>query len=426
MILPYRIAYLPLLLASMPYYAWRMAKRGGYSKDFSHRFGLLKNLPEPEPGKTRIWIQAVSVGEVEALSTLLRLLHESGRYETVVTTTTSTGYGILREKYAKYCLCVGVFPFDFYPFIRAAWRRIKPDICALMEGELWPEHMHAAKASGTPLLLLNARLSDRTFARYKKIGSLARRIFSKLDFVAAGSAPDAERFISLGADPSKIENTGNLKFDSKPDALLSGAETAALKREFGFGAASAVMLGSSTWPGEEEMLAETLARLEADARLLLVPRHAERREQIRAALEKTGLPFHFRTSSRQAPEGTMIYVADTTGELRTLTQAADFAFVGKSLPPNKGGQTPIDCAASGVPSVYGPNMTNFRHVCAALEKAGASVRARDAEDARAALQKLASDPDLRAEMGARAKAWHSSNIGASARTMRIIDRFARK
>ncbi|MBO6102694.1 MAG: 3-deoxy-D-manno-octulosonic acid transferase, partial [Opitutales bacterium] len=125
----------------MPYYAARMLRRGGYAKDFSHRFGCQKDLPPPAAGKKRIWIQAVSVGEVGAVSTLLKILHASGRYEVVLTTTTSTAYKIVREKYSGLCYYVGVFPFDFYFCSRRAWRRIKPDAIVLMEGELWPEHM---------------------------------------------------------------------------------------------------------------------------------------------------------------------------------------------------------------------------------------------------------------------------------------------
>ncbi|MBR4598397.1 MAG: 3-deoxy-D-manno-octulosonic acid transferase, partial [Opitutales bacterium] len=306
MIWLYRILFLPMLALSMPYYAMRMIRRGGYGRDFSHRLGFQKNLPPPAEGKTRIWIQAVSVGEVEALSSLLKMLQDDGKYEVVVTTTTSTGYKILREKYAKFCYWVGIFPFDFWLSSASAWRRIKPGMCVLMEGELWPEHLHRAISKKVPLLLLNARLSDKSFGRYSKAKYFAKRIFNKFCAIACGSDFDAARFLKLGAKPEIVSVTGNIKFDAAGGAKLSAEEKAALKKQFGFAQNSLVMLGSSTWQGEEEMLVEALKRIRQkpgiDARLLLVPRHAERRAQIREVLERGVLPFNFRTEKMQADE----------------------------------------------------------------------------------------------------------------------------
>lgn len=413
----------------MPYYAMRMIRRGGYGKDFSHRFGFQKNLPPPEKNKKRIWVQAVSVGEVEALSGLLKLLHEDGGFEVVATTTTSTGYKILREKYAKYCYYTGIFPFDFWLSNALAWRRIKPDMCVQMEGELWPEHLHRAKSRKKPLLLLNARLSDRSFNRYSKAGFFARRIFNKFDAIACGSEFDAARFLKLGANPKIVSTTGNIKFDASNSASLTEDEKDALKSEMGFERDSLVLLGSSTWAGEEEMLLGALKGIRQktgiDARLLLVPRHAERREEVRKILLNDILPFNFRTEKQNAQSGTLVYVADTTGELARLTQAADFAYVGKSMPPNDGGQSPLDCAAAGVAIVYGPNMTNFKKMCESLEEAKASIKVSDKKEAENALLKLAKDIALRKEIGLNALNWHHANSGAGARTFALLKKFAK-
>lgn len=429
MIWLYRILFLPMMALLMPYYAMRMIRRGGYGRDFSHRLGFQKNLPEPAQGKIRIWIQAVSVGEVEALATLLKLLHSDGGYEVVVTTTTSTGYKILREKYAKYCYYVGIFPFDFCLSNASAWRRLKPNMCVLMEGELWPEHLHRAKSKNVPLLLLNARLSDRSFGRYSKAKFFARRLFNKFCAIACGSDFDAARFLKLGANPEIVSATGNIKFDSSCAQKLSAAEKAELKKEFGFNENSVVMLGSSTWQGEEQMLVRALEKIRqasgADVRLLLVPRHAERRAQVREVLERGVLAFNFRTENKCAGEGTLVYVADTTGELARLTQAADFAYIGKSMPPNDGGQSPLDCAAAGVAVVYGPNMTNFKRMCEALEEAGAALKAQNEAEALEALLAMAKDENLRRKIGEAARAWHERNEGASLRTFEIIKKFSR-
>ncbi|MBQ6533968.1 MAG: 3-deoxy-D-manno-octulosonic acid transferase, partial [Opitutales bacterium] len=211
---------------------------------------------------------------------------------------------------------------------------------------------------------------------------------------------------------------------SKPAKTLDDSEKLALRRELGFGEDSLVMLGSSTWRGEEEMLLSALDKIRAekiDCRLLLVPRHAERREQIKRLIE--AYPHCVRSVSPRAERGTLVYLADTTGELRMLTQAADFALVGKSLPPNVGGQTPIDCAALGVPIVYGPKMANFRRACETLERENAVIKVPDADAAKDALLRLAKDARLRADLASRAKKWHESNRGAAERSREVLSRF---
>lgn len=424
MIWLYRLLFLPALVLSAPYYGLRMLRRGGYGLDFSHRFGRQKNLPPPAKGKKRIWIQAVSVGEVEALAPLIDLLCERGGVEIVATTTTSTGYAILRNKYAGKIFYAGIFPFDFMPFSASAWKRLKPDVIVLMESELWPEHLHRAKEKNVPALLINARMSDKSFRRYSRFPNIARRILGKLSLIAASGELDLGRFIRLGADPRKTFCAGNLKFDSKPVETLSETQKQDLRKELGFANDSLVLLGSSTWPGEEEMLLKAAAKLRKegiDCRLLLVPRHAERRAHIEELIKD--IPHCVRSKSRRAPAGTLAYLADTTGELRTLTQIADIAFIGKSLPPNDGGQTPIDCAAIGVPMVYGPNMSNFRRICATLEESAAAIKVKDAESAIAEIERLAKNPELRKTLAESAKKWHSSNIGAARRDFEAIEKF---
>ena len=169
------------------------------------------------------------------------------------------------------------------------------------------------------------------------------------------------------------------------------------------------------------MLIEAMKKLrekKIDCRLLLVPRHAERREKIIPLLKE--IPHNVRSRSKQAPEGTLVYLADTTGELRTLTQIADLAFIGKSLPPNVGGQTPIDCAALGVAMVYGPNMTNFRRVCQTLERENAAAKVQSAKAAIEEITRLAQSPDSRNALADSAKQWHSSNIGATEKVYNIL------
>lgn len=404
------------MLLSAPYYGWRMLRRGGYGLDFSHRFGLQKDLPPVAAGKKRVWIQAVSVGEIEAIAPLVDLLCESGKVEVVLTTTTSTGYAVLRNKYADKILYGGIFPFDFFPFSRSAWRRIKPDAVVLMESELWPEHLHTAKSKKVPAMLVNARMSDKSFRRYSCVPYLARRLLDKLSLIAVSGEIDFSRFISLGANPRKTICTGNLKFDTRPAAMLDENGKLELRKQLGFNADSFVLLGSSTWPTEEEMLLKAAEKIRAagiDCRLLLVPRHAERRAEIIELIKN--LPHCVRSREKQARDGTLVYLADTTGELRTLTQIADLAFIGKSLAPNEGGQSPIDCAASSVPMVYGSHMSNFRRICQTLEESAAAVKVADADAAVSEIVRLAKNKNARTALAESAKKWHDSNIGAAKR-----------
>ncbi len=416
----YRLLFLPLLLAASPYYVWRMVRRGGYAEGFGQRLGFWPKLPPRRAGRRRVWIQAVSVGEVEALGPLLAEL-ASGGAEVVLTTTTSTGLRVARERHAAACLAIGSFPVDFWPCSAAAWRAIDPDIAVLTEGELWPEHVRGqARARGVPVALVNARLSDRSFARHRRLRALSSRLLRSLAWIGAGSEADAIRLRDLGAE--RVEVTGNLKFDVAAEGALPGAEREALRAELGLAdnPGALLILGSSTWPGEETLLLGVVARLRAagaDARLLLVPRHAERRDEVARELRASGLAFHRRSAegTRAAP-GTVVHLADTTGELRRLTRAADLAYSGKSLPPHDGGQTPIEAAAAGVPLVYGPAMTNFRAICEGLEASGAARRCRDADEVARALAGLAADAAARAAMAAAGPAWLALNRGASART----------
>ncbi len=422
MIFVYRIMYLPALLVSLPYYLARMFRRGGYGSAFKQRFGFYDRLPQRADDVKRIWIQAVSVGEVNAVTPLIRMLHESGEFEVVLTTTTSTGYAIACEKLKPLCLSIGYFPLDFWFFSSLAWSRIQPDSVVLMEGELWPEHCYRAKKNGVPLLLINARMSDRSFRRYLKIGYLAKWIVQKPDAILAGTEQDAERFRQLGGTEAQVCMVGNMKFDVASGQCGDENVYRELMTELNFvplkhGAGEPlILLGSSTWDGEESMLLRTFqdaVKMGIDCRLLLVPRHAERRHEICALLERQEHTWHLRSRGKTPLEPVMIIVADTTGELNRLTLAADVVFVGKSLPPHEGGQTPIEVAAHGKAIVYGNRMSNFRDICQSLEANNAAIQVESADSAMDVLLNLLQDGERRKTLGKAASEWHSKHRGAT-------------
>jgi 3-deoxy-D-manno-octulosonic-acid transferase len=416
----YRLLFLPLLLVAAPYYLWRMRRRGGYAEGFWHRFGEVPPLPEKMTGRKRIWLQAVSVGEMLAIAPLLEAFRREGSTEVYLTTTTSTGYTLAKEKYAALTIGIGYFPLDFWAFSERAWWRVRPDLCILMEGERWPEHVHQAESHGVPVLSVNARLSDRSYRRSMRFSFFIRPLSRGITRILCASKRDEQRFRTLGFAANRLFTTGNLKLDVAIP-VLPPAELVQLRRDIGLGD-GLVLLGSSTWPGEETAL---LAALQAargkglQVSLLIVPRHAERREELRGLLAKTGLSFHFRSEGK-APGTVDVAVGDTTGELRKFTQLADLVFVGKSLAPHDGGQTPVEAAILEKPLLHGPHMTNFRDIIRGLTDAGAVKKVETHEDLVRETVEYLRFPVKRAKLSAAAHEWHEANRGATERTLTVI------
>lgn len=417
----YRLLFAPVLLILAPYYLWRMRRRGGYTEHFSDRWGGFDRVPPRRPGVRRIWIQAVSVGEMLAIGPLLERLSSDPTIEVVLTCTTSTGQAIAKERYAKRTLALGYFPLDAWPFSRRSWKNIDPDLMILVEGERWPEHLAQARIRGVPVICINARLSDRSYRRMQRVRWAVPSLMRGLTRVVAASAHDAARFVELGFDPARVQTSGNIKLDLTLPPL-DPAKRRELLVSLGFPEGEPILLGSSTWPGEEKAILEAFGALHAAglaARLLIVPRHAERRGEIIPELAASGLSFHVR-STGAAPGPCQVVLADTTGELRWLTQLAEVVFVGKSLPPHHEGQTPIEAAALGKPILMGPEMSNFRPIAVELTEAGAALRVHDAAGLRAAVRTLWGDPAKRQAMASAARDWHRRNQGALDRTLAVI------
>jgi len=421
MIWLYRALFVPALLFASPYYLLRMKRRGGYRQHFSQRLGSLTCLRAKTPGVRRIWLQAVSVGEMLAIAPLLEAFKKDPTVEVYLTTTTSTGFKLAGERYREATIGIGYFPIDWWPFSSRAWRHIQPDLVILTEGERWPEHIQQARRRGVPVLCINARLSDKSFRRMRSARWAVDAMLGGITRVLPCSEHDAARFRELGFPADKISTTGNIKLDLTIP-LLSDIDKAALRTELGFGG-ERILLGSSTWPGEERALVGALQILRGagvDCRLLIVPRHAERRADVEADLKSfDDFSFHLR-SRGAAPEPVDICVADTTGELRKLTQLADVVFVGKSLPPHEQGQTPVEAAALGKPILFGPGMTNFFAIADELVKSGAATIVSDEKELAAAAQKILTDVTVRDAMAGAARAWHQANQGAVGRTLEIV------
>lgn len=416
----YRLLFLPALLLLAPAYLWRMRRRGGYAENFFQRFGADPRLPPKPPGVRRVWVQAVSVGEMLAIGPLLEGLRRE-KLQVYLTTTTSTGYRQAVERYREVAAGIGYFPIDGWPFVARAWRHIAPDLLILAEGERWPEHLRQAVRRGVPVININARLSDRSFARLKTFRALVRPTFAGITRLLPCSTLDEERFRQLGVPAEILRTTGNIKLDVQIP-LLGEAERAQLRRELGLPPAGLVLLGSSTWPGEEAaLLGAWRAAREGNlpCSLLLVPRHAERRDEIERLLRAGGLRHHLRSRGPALSE-VDVAVGDTTGELRKFTQLADLVFIGKSLPPHSEGQTPVEAAALEKPILFGPGMSNFRWVAPDLLARGAARQVADPSALVLGVQELLRDSAQRAALAAAAARWRTENIGAVERTLQVV------
>jgi 3-deoxy-D-manno-octulosonic-acid transferase len=427
----YRLFFPALFLLGLPFYLMRMIRRGGVESMLKGRFGWVSKV-EKAAGKKRIWVQAVSVGELLAVETLLvRLLQQEG-VEVVLSTTTSTGFALARQKYGDRVAALIPFPLDFWMSMHMAWNRVQPDLCIMTEAELWPEHLEQARRREVPLILVNARLSDKSYRRMKRTPWLRPLFHGNIAEICAASSLDADRMLDLGFPADRLTVTGNLKFDVVDPDGINAERRGAYEREiWGNGESVFTVIGASTWPGEEALIIdaalEVCERSGRALRVLLVPRHAERRQEIRQDLETFGDRVRWRFRSRPdwcgavARAGALnVYVADTTGELRELLQLGDMAVIGRSFPPHTEGQTPIEAIALGVPVIYGTILSNFRAVCRQLEDAQGAIRVREAADLAGVLRSLMDEPEQRRELAVRARQVFESGRGSTQRTVDCI------
>ena len=388
-------------------------------------------MPNKKNGITRLWIQAVSVGELSSLAKILDFLLSDLSLEIVLSGTTSTGLNMAAQKYGSRLLAHGPFPLDWLPFSRNVWEKINPDLVILVDSELWPEHFHQAKERHVPIIIVNARLSDLTFAR---LSSPFLRWAHPLIFppnlrVIATSERQQARWTSLQFPSDRINISGNLKIDAVDRSLICPKTRNDTRKELGFSNENLVVAGISTWPGEEKMLIDLVQSLRLQKiglKLLIIPRHAERRDEIKKVLEVSGMPYHLRTDQKQAPDDSIAYLADTTGEVMTLLQAADFAFMGKSLTPHHGGQNPIEPVALHIPLVMGPNHQNFRETCADLLAQHALLVGENLTQTHSLLLKLAQQPDMRLSMQTNCQKWMQKQGTPSEYTFSLLKKVIRE
>lgn len=392
---------------------WRSLRAPAYRRRWRERFGRVPGFAERP-----VWVHAASVGEVQAGLALIRALRQ--RYPErplLVTTTTPTGGERARAALGEAIVhCYA--PLDLPHAVVRFLRRARPAVAIVLETELWPNLFHRLRGEGIPLLLVNARLSPRSVRSYRWLGTLLRSTLECVDVVAAQSRADAERYAAAGAPRSRLQVTGNLKFDLQLPAGLP-EQGRQLRAQLGTG--RSVWIAASTHEGEDTIALEAHRRLrerEPEALLILVPRHPERFDSVAGLCLEHGFP-PARRSQGESAAAAAVYLGDTMGELMTLYAAADVAFVGGSLVP-VGGHNPLEPAALGLPVLSGPQVFNFREVMDLMEEAGALEIVADGEVLAQKLERLLADPERRRQMGEGGQRVVAANRGALERVLELV------
>ena len=412
-----RFVYNAVLWLALPWVVlrlwWRGRREPGYRLHMAERFGRYAFKPD----KPVIWLHAVSVGEARAAEPFVRALAlRYPGYQLVVTQMTATGRATAEQLFAGVAHCC-YLPYD-YPFAVARFlAHFRPRLGILMETEIWFNLIWACREKQLPLLLANARLSEKSARAYALVASLVREALQGLSAVAAQSEADADRLRALGA--CAVEVTGNLKFDATvPQAMrLLGAE---LRQRFGV--TRPVLLAASTREGEEALLLDALRQHPvADLLTLIVPRHPQRFGEVSALLKARGHTLVLRSENRDVPPDCAFVLGDSMGEMAAYFGACDVAFVGGSLLPY-GGQNFIEACALGVPVLLGPHTYNFAKASEDAVAAGAALTVADAEALVSRVKALLSERESRAAMAAAGRRFSAAHQGATGRLMVVVAR----
>ena len=425
----YNILFTIFFVLASPYYFLRLWRRGQWQTGFWQRFGVFDaKFKQSITNRHVLWLHAVSVGEVNICTQLIRGLEpRMPNLKIVVSTTTTTGMGELQKKLP---LHIGKFyyPVDRKKCVARALGTIRPEAVVLVEAEIWPNFIWRLSDQRTPLFLVNARLSAKSHRGYQRYGFLFRPLFEAFTGVGAQNEADAAKLREIGCRPEAVRVPGNLKFDTANLNITRPLDVPGLLAQIGVPASALLLVAGSTHDGEEEILVEQFLRLRVkfpNLFLILAPRHFERAKNIGRQLAKSGVKLFYRTditaTTRLAPGSVECLLVNTTGELMNFYQAASVVFVGKSLTAN-GGQNPIEPAALGKATVFGPNMQNFEDVARIFLAQRAVIQVADATELETVFADLLGNAARRRELGDSAAKVVRENRGAIDRTVDMIVR----
>lgn len=417
----YNLAFPLVLVVMLPSFVLRMIRRGNYRHKFGQRFGIYsRRVVEKLAGHRWTFIHAVSVGEVMiALKLITEMRNHDPGLRVVLSTTTSTGYR-LAHRHKSPMLEPIYHPLDLPWVVRHALNITHAERLILVEAEVWPNMMAAAKH--IPKILVNARLSARSERRYQLVRPFAAALFNQLDTICVQEPADAKRWESLGVRPTKIRMTGSIKFDPDLPALTTPRrDFRGVLASFGISPEVPVLLGGSTFDGEEILLAgiaRTLRNEFPGLLLILVPRHAERSPKVFSQLTEHGYSVALRNEKPPStpPE---ILLVNTTGELKDWYDCATVVFVGKSLTAH-GGQNPAEAVAAGKPVLFGPNMQNFASLTRQMLEAGGAIQVASGDELASEVGGILRTPGRANSIAQAAATALDIHKGATARTVAEI------
>ena len=418
----YNIVFPMAVLLMLPSFLVRMIRRGKYRHKFGQRFGIYSpGVREKISGTGRVWLHAVSVGEVNIALKLIQALRDADpSLVFILSTTTSTGFKLAASRKSPWLEPI-YNPLDFLPVVRRVMQTIRPRALILVEAEVWPNVVCEARRLGAKAVLVNARLSPRSEKRFRAARMIAAPLFNQLDALYLQEPEDIARWTSLGVRQDKLHVTGSIKFDDSAAAARPVRNFRPVLDALGVPVDARVLLGGSTFEGEEEILARVFLQLRKsrpDLFLILVPRHHERGDAVARQMERLGLTVARRTQSDQRTRPDILLV-DTTGELVSWYLCATVVFMGKSL-CGHGGQNPAEPLAAGVPVVFGPHMRNFASLVQGLLRNQAAMEISDEATLQVAVESLLSSPEKRNAMVRRGVKCLEIHRGATDRTVSLL------
>ncbi len=426
MIFLYQLLVSLAVVAALPVLPLIMAVSKKRRHGLLHRLGLMSflALPDMSEKRRRIWVHALSVGEVRSAQPLMESLAKNPGVEVVFTASTMTGLAMAQDLYQgeerSLALGVGYFPFDFWWAVSAVFRRIQPNEICLVETDIWPWFIKYASGKGVRVSLINARMSKRSFAGYQKLGPLKGSYFTHLGQVLAQTPLDRERFQAIGVPGSRIHVTGNMKFD-QPVPVLDAPAMATLRQSLGADAGQPMLLAGSTHPGEEEILFRAWAKVMAVcplAKLVLAPRDIDRSREICLLVKKHGWSVfcHSEGPRRTPTTADTVTLIDGYGILAQAYAVCDLAFIGGTLIAS-GGHNPLEAARFEKPVLFGPHMDDFLEPAELLTRSGAAFIIENESDLAEQIIQLFQHEQKAKEMGRAGARVYLANQGALDRIM---------
>ncbi|OHB84833.1 MAG: hypothetical protein A2Z38_02540 [Planctomycetes bacterium RBG_19FT_COMBO_48_8] len=418
------LLYLFAGLAYSPVIVYRAIRHGRYRAGWAQRFGKVRRR---SPEKKCIWLHAVSVGEVNAAMTIVNELEERfADFEIVISTTTDTGFARANNLFNRKHQ-VFYFPFDFSWVMHRAFGNIRPAICLLMELEIWPNFISLAKRLRVPIVVVNGRISDKSYAGYKRIKPFTRNIFGKISLVLAQTDQYAQRFREIGA--GNVIVTSSLKYDTAQITdKVEGTDALATQLNIG---SERIWVAGGTGPGEEQIILDVFTHLKQsgqleDLRLVIVPRKPERFDEVARTIADAGFDFirysSIKNTDVRCKERPAVILGDTMGDLRKFYCLATIIFVGRSLVP-MGGSDMMEAAALGKCTIFGPHAFNFRQTVDSLLAGNGAVMVNDGDELLKTMQKCLLEPDYARQIARNGQDDIKRNQGATTRSIEQIEKF---